>query len=36
MEAVVKRDTRHGGAQAVRLGEVGQPETTGLVYTARR
>ena len=32
IEAVVKRDTRHGGAQAVHLGEVGQPETTGFVY----
>jgi len=32
IEAVVKRDTRHGDAQAVHLGEVGQPETTGFVY----
>ena len=32
IEAVVQRDTRHGDAQAVHLGEVGQPETTGFVY----
>ena len=32
IQAVFQRDTRHGDAQAVHLGEVGQPQATGLVY----
>src|ERR1700731_1971467 len=32
IQAVVQRDPRHGDAQAVHLGEVGQSEATGLVH----
>ncbi len=32
IQAVVQRDTHHGDAQAVHLGEVGQSEATGLVH----